>query len=226
VHGLIVLLLFERMSRIKPTVDSVPTGLTRDQSKTSIASKVRNIDGNRLPRRSVQADKSSGAPVSPAMAGVTIGMSAQVNQKIPVMVDTSLGPKGAEGSSGNNPVVNIGLEDATEDGEIHSLGSKSTETNDNKVDKDGCGLGSVPGCDESGVAGCVLKPTGTVSYAAKVSGLEEKKVNFRQLVGIKQHGVDVVLTRESVRMVQDKMEFTLYGYFLGSVLLFLLLIIF
>jgi hypothetical protein len=35
-------------------------------------------------------------------------------------------------------------------------------------------------------------------------------------VGISQQGVDMVLTKESIRSVVEKLEHTLYGYFLGD----------
>ncbi|XP_022019374.1 uncharacterized protein LOC110944750 [Helianthus annuus] len=58
-----------------------------------------------------------------------------------------------------------------------------------------------------------LKP---LSYAESVLK-QEKKVNFRALACTTQHeGCDVVLPKESVRVVQQKLSNTLYGYFLGD----------
>ncbi|XP_021996267.1 uncharacterized protein LOC110893468 [Helianthus annuus] len=55
-----------------------------------------------------------------------------------------------------------------------------------------------------------------LSYAESVLS-QEKKVNFRTLTCSSQHeGCDVVLPKESVRVVQEKMSNTLYGYFLGD----------
>ncbi|XP_021996201.1 uncharacterized protein LOC110893399 [Helianthus annuus] len=62
--------------------------------------------------------------------------------------------------------------------------------------------------------GAAAKP---LSYAESVSANTVKKVNFRSLASsVNQEGCDVVLPRESVRSVQDKMANTLYGYFLGD----------
>ncbi|XP_035839381.1 uncharacterized protein LOC118486758 [Helianthus annuus] len=64
------------------------------------------------------------------------------------------------------------------------------------------------------VTGAVVKP---MSYAESVNAINGKKVNFRSLASsVNQEGCDVVLPRESVRMVQDKLANTLYGYFLGD----------
>jgi len=56
------------------------------------------------------------------------------------------------------------------------------------------------------------------SYAASLNiGTLNNKVNFRFLEALDiRQGVDVVLPRESVKLVQDKLAFTLYGYFLGD----------
>ncbi|XP_022030437.1 uncharacterized protein LOC110931348 [Helianthus annuus] len=59
--------------------------------------------------------------------------------------------------------------------------------------------------------------TAAKSYAQSVRGTSERKVNFRSLEAEeKQDGCDVVLSRDSVRVVQDKLANTLYGYFLGD----------
>ncbi|KAK1441003.1 hypothetical protein QVD17_06839 [Tagetes erecta] len=52
-----------------------------------------------------------------------------------------------------------------------------------------------------------------VSYAATVqTGLAKSSMNFRFLESLdNQEGVDVVLPRESVKVVQEKLAFTLYG---------------
>ncbi|MFS7912516.1 putative transcription factor interactor and regulator CCHC(Zn) family [Helianthus anomalus] len=57
-----------------------------------------------------------------------------------------------------------------------------------------------------------------LSFAKVVNNTTEKvKVNFRSLVSPVTHeGCDVVLSRESVRAVQEKLANTLYGYFLGD----------
>ncbi|KAK1424454.1 hypothetical protein QVD17_19784 [Tagetes erecta] len=56
------------------------------------------------------------------------------------------------------------------------------------------------------------------SYAAVLhTGTSKNKINFRFLEPLdKQQGVDVVLPRESFKIVQEKLGFTLYGYFLGD----------
>ncbi|KAJ0599778.1 hypothetical protein HanIR_Chr03g0108881 [Helianthus annuus] len=56
-----------------------------------------------------------------------------------------------------------------------------------------------------------------MSYADSVVAQNLKKVYFRSLASSAVHdGCDIVLPRESVRMVQDKLANTLYGYFLGD----------
>jgi len=58
------------------------------------------------------------------------------------------------------------------------------------------------------------------SYADILQPKDEPKVNslnFRYLVNEDMKlGFDVVLPKESVRVVCNKLEFTLYGYFLGD----------
>ncbi|XP_022030699.1 uncharacterized protein LOC110931622 [Helianthus annuus] len=56
------------------------------------------------------------------------------------------------------------------------------------------------------------------SFANVVQGNKaDVKVNFRSLeTSEKQDGCDVVLSRESVKVVHDKLANTLYGYFLGD----------
>ncbi|XP_021979562.1 uncharacterized protein LOC110875667 [Helianthus annuus] len=62
--------------------------------------------------------------------------------------------------------------------------------------------------------GSALKP---MSYADSVAAAKTKKVNFRTLASpVVQDGCDVVLPRESVKLVQDMLANTLYGYFLGD----------
>ncbi|KAJ0887512.1 hypothetical protein HanRHA438_Chr09g0391641 [Helianthus annuus] len=62
--------------------------------------------------------------------------------------------------------------------------------------------------------GNVVKPA---SYADSFRGANAMKVNFRSLAtDEKQDGCDVVLSRDSVRVVHDKLPNTLYGYFLGD----------
>ncbi|XP_021970148.1 uncharacterized protein LOC110865195 [Helianthus annuus] len=58
----------------------------------------------------------------------------------------------------------------------------------------------------------------TLSFANVVQrNKADVKVNFRSLeTSEKQDGCDVVLSRESVRVVHDKLANTLYGYFLGD----------
>jgi len=60
--------------------------------------------------------------------------------------------------------------------------------------------------------------SGVGSYAATLqTGLAKSSINFRFVESLDtQQGVDVVLPRESVKIVQDKLAFTLYGYFLGD----------
>ncbi|KAK1407890.1 hypothetical protein QVD17_39517 [Tagetes erecta] len=66
--------------------------------------------------------------------------------------------------------------------------------------------------------GSLEKDKSKDSYAASLqSNPLIKQVNFRFFYTLeKQQGVDVVLPRESVKMVQDKLAFTLYGYFIGD----------
>ncbi|XP_022003028.1 uncharacterized protein LOC110900448 [Helianthus annuus] len=55
------------------------------------------------------------------------------------------------------------------------------------------------------------------SYADSVATSNIQKVNFRSLSSSAVHeGCDVVLPKESVRTVQEKMSNTIYGYFLGD----------
>lgn len=63
-----------------------------------------------------------------------------------------------------------------------------------------------------------MNPKPAVNYAvAAKTGPTPKQVNFRFLeTSEKQKGVDVVLSRESVKSVQSRLAFTLYGYFLGD----------
>ncbi|XP_022040145.1 uncharacterized protein LOC110942657 [Helianthus annuus] len=62
--------------------------------------------------------------------------------------------------------------------------------------------------------GSVLK---TKSYADSLLANKNVKLNFRALASDSiREGCDVVLPRESVRVVQNKMANTLYGYFLGD----------
>ncbi|XP_022024390.1 uncharacterized protein LOC110924702 [Helianthus annuus] len=57
----------------------------------------------------------------------------------------------------------------------------------------------------------------TKSYADSLLANKNVKLNFRALASDRiQEGCDVVLPRESVRVVQNKMANTLYGYFLGD----------
>lgn len=59
------------------------------------------------------------------------------------------------------------------------------------------------------------------SYAAKLKdSIKTGKVNFRSLNTEFMDGVDVVLPRESVKLVNDRFKLTLYGYFLGKRLAF------
>ncbi|XP_022019061.1 uncharacterized protein LOC110919092 [Helianthus annuus] len=56
-----------------------------------------------------------------------------------------------------------------------------------------------------------------ISYADTVGVSTSRKVNFRNLASPEAHeGCDVVLPKESVRAVKDKLINTLYGYFLGD----------
>ncbi|KAF5789077.1 hypothetical protein HanRHA438_Chr09g0377681 [Helianthus annuus] len=56
-----------------------------------------------------------------------------------------------------------------------------------------------------------------MSYADSVLAAKSVKVNFRTLASLITHeGCDVVLPRDSVRTVQDKLANTLYGYILGD----------
>ncbi|XP_022007438.1 uncharacterized protein LOC110906644 [Helianthus annuus] len=69
-------------------------------------------------------------------------------------------------------------------------------------------------CVQQPCEGSTSKP---MSYADTVVANGLKKVNFRSLASSAiQDGCDVVLPRESVRSVQDKLANTLYGYFLGD----------
>ncbi|XP_021971471.1 uncharacterized protein LOC110866638 [Helianthus annuus] len=62
-----------------------------------------------------------------------------------------------------------------------------------------------------------MGPSKPLSYAESVLNNNSKKVNFRNLASVqKQDGCDVVLPRDSVRAVQEKLANTLYGYFLGD----------
>ncbi|XP_022030827.1 uncharacterized protein LOC110931753 [Helianthus annuus] len=55
------------------------------------------------------------------------------------------------------------------------------------------------------------------SYVESVLNSNEMKVNFRALTNPENYnGCDVVLPRESVRIVHEKLVNTLYGYFLGD----------
>ncbi|XP_022030840.1 uncharacterized protein LOC110931769 [Helianthus annuus] len=55
------------------------------------------------------------------------------------------------------------------------------------------------------------------SYADSVAASSVQKVNFRSLASSAVHeGCDVVLPKESVRTVQEKLSNTIYGYFLGD----------
>ncbi|XP_022014987.1 uncharacterized protein LOC110914505 [Helianthus annuus] len=63
-------------------------------------------------------------------------------------------------------------------------------------------------------AGISTKP---LSYAESVVAESLRKVNFQKLTTIDKHdGCDVVLPRDSIRVAKDKMANTLYGYFLGD----------
>ncbi|XP_021979838.1 uncharacterized protein LOC110875957 [Helianthus annuus] len=76
-----------------------------------------------------------------------------------------------------------------------------------KVDNDG-------GLDANNDIGNTSKPK---SYAESLSASKSTKLNFRSLVSEQAHdGCDVVLPKDSVRLVQDKLANTLYGYFLGD----------
>ncbi|XP_035840393.1 uncharacterized protein LOC118487561 [Helianthus annuus] len=56
-----------------------------------------------------------------------------------------------------------------------------------------------------------------LSYADSIGVSSSRKVNFRSLASPVAHeGCDVVLPKESVRVVKDKLANTLYGYFLGD----------
>ncbi|XP_022007408.1 uncharacterized protein LOC110906609 [Helianthus annuus] len=84
----------------------------------------------------------------------------------------------------------------------------------------GEGSGSGINLAADGSQGSSLNHADTVkplSYAAKVSANNSKRVNFRAFASsVKQDGCDVVLPRESVRAMKDKLANTLYGYFLGD----------
>ncbi|XP_021996129.1 uncharacterized protein LOC110893325 [Helianthus annuus] len=68
---------------------------------------------------------------------------------------------------------------------------------------------------------CKASSSNPMSYADTVVANDLKKVNFRALASSdKRDGCDIVLPRESVRSVQDKLANTLYGYFLGDRLAF------
>ncbi|XP_021994704.1 uncharacterized protein LOC110891319 [Helianthus annuus] len=60
----------------------------------------------------------------------------------------------------------------------------------------------------------VTKP---VSYAESVINANNRKINFRSLASSdRRDDCDVVLPKDSVRVVTDKLANTLYGYFLGD----------
>lgn len=63
-----------------------------------------------------------------------------------------------------------------------------------------------------------VKPGDVPSYAAKLkAGSVKNVVNFRKLeTSVTRDGVDIVLPKESVRVVQDRFANTLFGYFLGD----------
>ncbi|KAJ0903194.1 hypothetical protein HanPSC8_Chr08g0346201 [Helianthus annuus] len=68
---------------------------------------------------------------------------------------------------------------------------------------------------------CKASSSNPMSYVDSVVANDLKKVNFRALASSdKRDGCDIVLPRESVRSVQDKLANTLYGYFLGDRLAF------
>jgi hypothetical protein len=64
--------------------------------------------------------------------------------------------------------------------------------------------------------------SGVQSYADKLKTTEpEINVNFRSLrTESMLPGVDVVLSKDSVRVIQQKLQYTLYGYFIGERLAF------
>ncbi|MFS7915825.1 putative transcription factor interactor and regulator CCHC(Zn) family [Helianthus anomalus] len=71
-----------------------------------------------------------------------------------------------------------------------------------------------PGSQVRSDLGSAIKPR---SYAESVVAANTKQVNFRTLASPVVHdGCDVVLSRESVKLVQDRLANTLYGYFLGD----------
>ncbi|XP_035832845.1 uncharacterized protein LOC118481733 [Helianthus annuus] len=60
----------------------------------------------------------------------------------------------------------------------------------------------------------VIKP---VSYAESVINANNRKINFRSLASSdRREDCDVVLPKDSVRVVTDKLAITLYRYFLGD----------
>ncbi|XP_022019083.1 uncharacterized protein LOC110919113 [Helianthus annuus] len=79
----------------------------------------------------------------------------------------------------------------------------------------GINLAGTDGCQGSSLnQAATVKP---LSYADTVTANNSKKVNFRALASsVMQDGCDVVLPRESVRVMSDKLANTLYGYFLGD----------
>ncbi|XP_022040984.1 uncharacterized protein LOC110943550 [Helianthus annuus] len=70
---------------------------------------------------------------------------------------------------------------------------------------------------DKGISGDNASSSKARSYADSLFTNKSSKLNFRALASESVHeGCDVVLPKESVRVVRDKMANTLYGYFLGD----------
>uniref|UniRef100_A0A251VPE0 RNA-directed DNA polymerase n=1 Tax=Helianthus annuus TaxID=4232 RepID=A0A251VPE0_HELAN len=124
--------------------------------------------------------------------------------------------------SSNNHSVIDGLLEISKPVELHTnpdSGGRFTAAMDSHANPSAAVQDSM--CNQVGVQGnqSAERDPGKfpVSFADTVGGATTRKVNFRNLASPEAHeGCDVVLPKESIRVVKDKLINTLYGYFLGD----------
>ncbi|XP_021985819.1 uncharacterized protein LOC110882016 [Helianthus annuus] len=203
----------------------------------------RNFPGSNIPDKPVNQGlfDQHGVPVSPFPADVlkdaglyepnsspdTVPMRG-IGLRVTNIEGNNLAPRRGIFSTSNNSVID-GLLEISKPVELstacggnqsavvnpsHANPSGASNINPNVTDKDF-------GSNQIGVQGSqtVRRDSGKspVSYADSIGAASARTVNFRSLASPVAHeGCDVVLPKESVRVVKDKLAYTLYGYFLGD----------
>jgi len=181
-----------------------------------LAAKLKNIDGKYVPSSGILKKANVVSSACKANLLVEKARVGKVDTVGAVNVDTSeVAMAGGHTAKGNN---------TSEVAEVQTTEVDTSESDTARFGNlDTAGLNKFDTTKVMGTGGVGRVDTTKMSYAVassisvKTSEVEEKRINLRYMINEeKKEGFDVVLPRESVREVCNKMEFTLYGYFLGN----------